>query len=76
MLKLLKLVKLLRVVRVAKFLEAFESRFVINYSLLQFVQHMVTVVLATHWVSCALLLFLHVEVRCILAVPFIVGVLL
>ena len=63
MFKLLKLVKLLRVVRVAKFLEAFETRVVVDYSLLQVIQHMVTVVVATHWVSCALLLFLHVEVR-------------
>lgn len=64
MLKLLKLVKLLRVVRFAKFMEAFETSFAVDYSVLQIVQHILTVVLATHWVCCALLLFLHVEVRC------------
>jgi hypothetical protein len=44
-------------------MEAFETRFVVDYSMLQIALHVLTVVLATHWVSCALLLFLHIEVR-------------
>lgn len=43
-------------------MESFEASTAVNYSYLQLAQHIATVVLATHWVACALLLFLKVEV--------------
>jgi hypothetical protein len=61
-LRLLKLMKLLRVIRINKLLEAVENRFVVDYSVLQMFQHILTVVLVTHWATCGLLLFLHLEV--------------
>lgn len=61
-LKLARLIKLLRVFRVSRFMESLETSAAVNYSYLQLAQHIATVLLATHWVACALVLFLKVEV--------------
>jgi hypothetical protein len=61
-LRLVRLIKLLRILRVSKFMEALESRISVNYSVLQMFQHIVLIAVAAHWLSCAMLLFLHVEV--------------
>lgn len=59
----MRLVKLLRVLQFSTFMEAVETKLSVNYSVLQMLQHILTIAVAAHWLSCALLLFLHIEVR-------------
>jgi hypothetical protein len=60
--RLIRLTKLLRIFRVSRFMAAIESSVSVNYSQLHLFQHIVVIVLATHWIACACLLFSRLEV--------------